>query len=85
MNSIRQVGVPRSIALNMTYPEMVTSFNIDRMQEYVRNGPSEHPGAKYIRRKDGARVDLRYANRSGNDTHLEVYIFCEIIPPPPHR
>jgi hypothetical protein len=56
----------------MTYPEMVTSFNIDKMQEYVRNGPTEHPGAKYIRRKDGARVDLRFANRLGNDTHLEV-------------
>lgn len=64
----------------MTYPEMVTSFNIDKMQEYVRNGPTEHPGAKYIRRKDGARVDLRFANRMGNDTHLEVraaYAFAQ--------
>lgn len=66
------MGVPRSIALNMTYPELVTNFNIDRMQELVRNGPTEHPGAKYIRRKDGARVDLRYTGRNGNDTHLEV-------------
>ncbi len=28
--SIDEVGVPRSIALNMTYPEIVTPFNIDR-------------------------------------------------------
>jgi len=28
--SIDQVGVPRSIALNLTYPEIVTPFNIDK-------------------------------------------------------
>lgn len=27
---IDQVGVPRSIAANMTFPEIVTPFNIDR-------------------------------------------------------
>ena len=29
---IDQVGVPRSIAQNMTFPEIVTPFNIDKMQ-----------------------------------------------------
>lgn len=28
--SIDEVGVPRSIALNLTFPEIVTPFNIDR-------------------------------------------------------
>ena len=27
---IDQVGVPRSIAQNMTFPELVTPFNIDK-------------------------------------------------------
>uniref|UniRef100_A0A3B4BD94 DNA-directed RNA polymerase subunit n=1 Tax=Periophthalmus magnuspinnatus TaxID=409849 RepID=A0A3B4BD94_9GOBI len=35
---IDQVGVPRSIAANMTFPEIVTPFNIDRLQELVRRG-----------------------------------------------
>lgn len=30
---IDQVGVPRSIAANMTFPEIVTPFNIDRYQK----------------------------------------------------
>eukprot|EP01134_Creolimax_fragrantissima_P005297 CFRG5297T1 len=68
--SINQVGVPRSIALNMTYPETVTPYNIDKMQQLIRNGPTEHPGAKYIIRKDGARIDLRYNQRAA-DLHLE--------------
>lgn len=32
---IDQVGVPRSIAANMTFPEIVTPFNIDRYQKAV--------------------------------------------------
>lgn len=30
MLAITQVGVPRSIAQNLTFPEIVTPFNIDR-------------------------------------------------------
>lgn len=32
---IDQVGVPRSIAANMTFPEIVTPFNIDRYTDFV--------------------------------------------------
>ena len=31
--SIDQVGVPRTIAQNLTFPEIVTPFNIDRYVE----------------------------------------------------
>src|SRR6185312_6904060 len=51
--SIDQVGVPRSIARNLTFPETVTPYNIDRLQLMVQNGPTEHPGAKYVIREDG--------------------------------
>ncbi|KAJ3220525.1 DNA-directed RNA polymerase II subunit rpb1 [Clydaea vesicula] len=63
---IDQVGVPRSIARNLTFPETVTRYNIDRLQEYVRNGPTEHPGAKYVIRDNGERIDLRYSKRGGD-------------------
>eukprot|EP01103_Thecamoeba_quadrilineata_P002203 TRINITY_DN12197_c0_g1_i1.p1 TRINITY_DN12197_c0_g1~~TRINITY_DN12197_c0_g1_i1.p1 ORF type:complete len:1771 (-),score=338.80 TRINITY_DN12197_c0_g1_i1:46-5313(-) len=68
--SIDQVGVPRSIALNMTYPEIVTPFNRDKMYELIRNGPSELPGAKYLVRDDGKRLDLRFVKKP-SDLHLE--------------
>ncbi|KAI9188659.1 DNA-directed RNA polymerase II core subunit rpo21 [Blastocladiella emersonii ATCC 22665] len=63
--SIDQVGVPRSIALNLTYPEMVTRHNIRRLQEMVHRGAEEHPGAKYVIRPDGSRVDLRVSGAQG--------------------
>jgi DNA-directed RNA polymerase II subunit RPB1 len=56
---IDQVGVPRSVALNLTVPEKVTPFNEAVMQQLVENGPTIHPGAKHIIRDDGTRIDLR--------------------------
>ena len=57
---IDQVGCPRSIAMNLTVPERVTPFNMASMHALIARGPLEHPGAKYIIREDGNRVDLRY-------------------------
>mmetsp|Transcript_6506 Transcript_6506/g.9894 ORF Transcript_6506/g.9894 Transcript_6506/m.9894 type:complete len:1765 (+) Transcript_6506:67-5361(+) len=57
---IHQVGVPRSVAMNLTVPERVTPFNLAELSQLVANGPTTHPGAKHIIRSDGTRVDLRY-------------------------
>jgi len=68
--NVDELGVPRSIALNLTFPETVTQLNLDRMYELVRNGADTHPGAKYIIRTDGTRLDLRYVKKP-SDLHLE--------------
>ncbi|XP_047984620.1 DNA-directed RNA polymerase II subunit RPB1-like [Leguminivora glycinivorella] len=67
---IDQVGVPKSIAQNLTFPELVTPFNIDIMQELVRRGSSQYPGAKYIVRDNGERIDLRFHPKP-SDLHLQ--------------
>ena len=72
--NIDQLGVPWSIALNLTYPETVTPYNIERLKELVEYGPHPPPGktgAKYIIREDGQRLDLRYVKKS-SDQHLEL-------------
>jgi DNA-directed RNA polymerase II subunit RPB1 len=72
--NIDQLGVPWSIALNLTYPETVTPYNIERLKELVENGPHPPPGktgAKYIIRDVGQRLDLRYLKKS-SDHHLEL-------------
>ncbi|BCU67312.1 DNA-directed RNA polymerase subunit A' [Sulfolobales archaeon HS-7] len=58
--SIDEVGVPVDIAKTLTVPEKVTKWNIERMRQYVINGPETWPGANYIIRTDGRRIDLRY-------------------------
>ncbi|XP_065856882.1 DNA-directed RNA polymerase II subunit RPB1-like [Euphorbia lathyris] len=72
--NIDELGVPWSIALNLTCPETVTPYNIERLRELVENGPHPPPGktgAKYIIRDDGQRLDLRYLKKS-SDRHLEL-------------
>ena len=63
--SLDEVGVPRSIARTLTYPESVTKYSIGRLQDLVRNGPNHHPGAKYVIRDTGERIDLRHHKRAG--------------------
>ncbi|KAG1780093.1 hypothetical protein EV702DRAFT_1194862 [Suillus placidus] len=43
-----EVGVPRSIAMNLTYPKRVTPYNIAYLQELVHNSPTTYPGAHYV-------------------------------------
>ncbi|KAK1324599.1 DNA-directed RNA polymerase II subunit RPB1 [Acorus calamus] len=72
--NIDELGVPWSIALNLTYPETVTPYNIERLKELVEYGPHPPPGktgAKYIIRDDGQRLDLRYSKKS-SDHHIEL-------------
>jgi DNA-directed RNA polymerase II subunit RPB1 len=66
--SLDEVGVPRSIAMILTYPETVTPYNIAHLHKLVRNGHNTHPGAKYVIRDTGERIDLRYHKRAGDIT-----------------
>ena len=63
--SLDEVGVPRSVARTLTYPETVTPYNIQKLHQLVKNGPNEHPGAKYVIRDTGERIDLRHHKRAG--------------------
>jgi len=56
-----ELGVPEEIAVNLTFPEIVSPYNRERLLGYIRNGPEKHPGAKsvYIK-KDKATFSLRY-------------------------
>ncbi|KAJ1989575.1 DNA-directed RNA polymerase III subunit C1 (rpo31) [Coemansia spiralis] len=45
---IDEVAVPDRVAKILTYPERVTSHNIERLQKLVLNGPDVHPGANYV-------------------------------------
>ncbi|MEM1769472.1 MAG: DNA-directed RNA polymerase subunit A' [Nitrososphaerota archaeon] len=58
---IDQVGVPIEVAMQLTVPERVTEWNIERLRQHVRNGPDKYPGAKYVIRPDGKRIRLKFA------------------------
>jgi len=49
---VDQLGVPEEIAINLTFPEIVTQYNRDRLMQAVLNGPFKYPGAKNVELKN---------------------------------
>ncbi|MHA1276262.1 MAG: DNA-directed RNA polymerase subunit A' [Candidatus Helarchaeota archaeon] len=76
--SINQVGVPYDIAKILTVPERLTEWNIEEMRKLIINGPEIHPGANYVIRSDGRRIDLRFVkNREAVADTLEPGFIIE--------
>lgn len=61
--SIRQLGVPKKVAMNITYPDTVNNRNKNTLLKFVRNGPSVYPGAKMLERSTGENISLMYVDR----------------------
>tara|TARA_B100001758_G_scaffold246308_1_gene261087 strand:+ start:8223 stop:12701 length:4479 start_codon:yes stop_codon:yes gene_type:complete len=61
--SIRQLGVPKKIAMNITKPIKVNERNKAYLTSLVKKGPNEYPGAKILQKKNGENISLNYADR----------------------
>ena len=59
---ISEVGVPLDVAIRLSMPEKVTSWNIEEMRKLMINGPENYPGALYVVRPDGKRVRLEFVS-----------------------
>lgn len=42
--SVDEIGVPEVFAKTLTYPTMVTPWNVQELRQMVINGPDVHPG-----------------------------------------
>jgi DNA-directed RNA polymerase II subunit RPB1 len=73
--AVDQVGVPRTVAMTLTFPEIVTPYNIQKLRELVANGPNFHPGARTIIRSDGKKIDLRLVKRSSDQVRCSLFAF----------
>ena len=61
---LEELGVPLKIASNLTIPEIVNTFNIDRLSKLVLNGPTKWPGAKSIIKNEGKiKVTIQDSNK----------------------
>ena len=52
---INEVGVPKVMAMKLTVPERVTTWNMNYLKEFIKKGPKLYSGANYIIRPDGKR------------------------------
>ena len=75
---LSEVGVPETVAMKLTIPEIVTEWNLDRMRELVINGPETFPGVNYIVRPDGVKIRLDFVeDRSTIAETLEIGYLVE--------
>jgi DNA-directed RNA polymerase beta' subunit len=66
--SLDELGVPIKIAMNITFPEVVTPYNIEEMTKLVKNARYVYPGANFVIPEnsiDGKKytIDLRYRKK----------------------
>jgi DNA-directed RNA polymerase subunit A' len=50
-----EVGIPESVAIELTVPERVTEWNKEWLKELIKKGPENYPGANYVIRPDGKK------------------------------
>ena len=69
--SIDEIGVPLKIAMNMTFPEVVTEQNINKLSDLVSRGRDNYPGANFVFPASGFGkssrapvIDLRFRKKS---------------------
>ena len=68
---IDQLGVPIKIAQNLTFPEKVTEYNIDRLKSYILNGYNKYPGVKNIKKLDGSIKNMKHVDLNKMVDELE--------------
>ena len=75
---IDEYGVPYKVAMNVSFPEKVTKYNIDKLNVYLENGPNKYPGIKRIKKReilDNGEVSYSEYSlniRSSNTIKLEI-------------
>ena len=68
--SIEELGVPKKIAMNLTFPEVVNKYNINKLYQLVRNGNKIYPGARSIKSVNDGRQraildDIEHIGKNG--------------------
>ncbi|TDL29012.1 beta and beta-prime subunits of DNA dependent RNA-polymerase [Rickenella mellea] len=70
---IDEVAVPERVAKILTYPDRVTSHNIEALRQAVRNGCDVHPGANYVTAgSTGFKKFLKFGNRNAIADGLRI-------------
>ncbi|CAH9057872.1 unnamed protein product [Cuscuta epithymum] len=64
---ITELAIPIFMAQILTFPELVSQHNIEKLRQCVRNGPNKYPGAMYIKYPDGTEISLKYSRKRHAD------------------
>jgi DNA-directed RNA polymerase subunit A' len=71
MLELNEVGVPSVIAMKLTVPEKVTTWNMDYLKKFVEKGPKVYPGSNYIIRPDGKKKKITDETKEASMEELQ--------------
>lgn len=71
--NIDEFGIAERIAMILTFPEIVTPYNIKSLQKAIRNGVKTYPGASSVnKRSTGISYNLKHADVQKVANELEM-------------
>ena len=74
---IDELGVPINIAKNLTFPEKVTEYNIDRLKNAILNGYDNWPGVKSIKKTGEDSIkNLKHVDLNKMVDELQIGDIC---------
>lgn len=59
---VDQVGIPYKVAMSLTVPERVTSYNIKELSQRIANGASDIFGAETVTTSSGVMINLAHCD-----------------------
>ncbi|MFH1510297.1 MAG: DNA-directed RNA polymerase subunit A' [Candidatus Woesearchaeota archaeon] len=71
MIKLSEVGVPLEIAMKLTVPEAVNTWNMAHLKRFVEHGPGVYPGANYIVRPDGKKKKITAETKEASLEELQ--------------
>lgn len=70
---IDEVAIPVHVAKNLTFPEKVSRYNIEKLRACIRRGTNKWPGANYIWKKNtDIKQYLKYGKLSVHADNLKI-------------
>lgn len=71
--SIRELGVPLKVAMNITKPVTVNKHNKEFLARLVANGPTNYPGAKILEKKNtGSKFFLQFFSKDDANPSMVI-------------
>ena len=77
-----EVGVPLKFAKGLSYPTVVTAYNVEQLRKAVQNGPDIHPGANFVEDEWGHKTDLARLDAHQRNAISQTLLTKSSLAPP---
>ena len=77
-----EVGVPLKFAKGLSYPTVVTAYNVEELRKAVQNGHDIHPGANFVIDEFGEKTDLKQLDAHGRLAISQTLLTKNSLAPP---